>query len=194
MKPTRICIIEGCERVQGRARGWCNGHYLRWNRYGDPLLTKPRPSAEERFWAKVNKTPTCWLWTATTTRGYGSFKVGSESLAHRVSYLWAYGSLPPELDHICRTPRCVRPDHLQPVTSSENKQNYRGARSDSVTGIRGVSWCPPSRNWVVGAKLLGVHYTAGHFSSIEEAELAAIKLRNSLYTNNLVDRARKDAA
>jgi hypothetical protein len=47
-------------------------------------------SVEERFWAKVNKTETCWLWTgAKHEKGYGLLKVarifaeGSEGLYAR---------------------------------------------------------------------------------------------------------------
>lgn len=31
----RTCAIEGCPDPAS-TRGWCNGHYLRWRRYGDP--------------------------------------------------------------------------------------------------------------------------------------------------------------
>lgn len=34
--PQAICSIEGCERAS-RARGWCNAHWKRWQRHGDPL-------------------------------------------------------------------------------------------------------------------------------------------------------------
>lgn len=72
----------------------------------------------ERFWSKVNKTPTCWLWTgAKSPSGYGKFRGDRGTvLAHRWSWEKANGrttELP--LDHLCRTPSCVRPDHLEAV-------------------------------------------------------------------------------
>lgn len=33
----KICSIPGCEKLAGRSRGWCNAHYKRWQRHGDPL-------------------------------------------------------------------------------------------------------------------------------------------------------------
>lgn len=35
-----MCSIEGCGRPV-RQRGWCNRHYLRWQRHGDPLAGRP---------------------------------------------------------------------------------------------------------------------------------------------------------
>lgn len=39
----RICSIEDCDKKVGRgsARGFCSGHYHRWQRYGDPLSGMP---------------------------------------------------------------------------------------------------------------------------------------------------------
>jgi hypothetical protein len=31
----KVCVIEDCERKQ-HVRGWCNAHYKRWLRHGDP--------------------------------------------------------------------------------------------------------------------------------------------------------------
>jgi hypothetical protein len=81
--------------------------------------------AIERFWAKVNKTETCWLWNgARDANGYGRFYVGSRTiaLAHRVSYEMSVGPIPQglHLDHICRVTSCVNPDHLEAVTPREN--------------------------------------------------------------------------
>lgn len=35
------CAVSGCDRPR-RARGWCQKHYLRWKRHGDPLHERPR--------------------------------------------------------------------------------------------------------------------------------------------------------
>ena len=79
---------------------------------------------EERFWSKVRKTNGCWLWTACSTSGnYGQFWVsGRHHLAHRVAYEFMHGPIPKGLviDHICRNPACVRPDHLRAVTQRQN--------------------------------------------------------------------------
>ena len=73
----------------------------------------------ERFWNKVHKTPTCWLWTACTLKGgYGLFLFEKKlQLAHRVAWKLTHtDQLPNGRDvsicHTCDTPACVRPSHL----------------------------------------------------------------------------------
>lgn len=90
------------------------------------LLDAERDTA--RFWSKVETGPGCWLWTAADNgRGYGNFSIGPASTrrmwgAHRVAFLLSGGVIPEGavLDHLCRTTRCVRPDHLEPVSQREN--------------------------------------------------------------------------
>ena len=90
-----------------------------------------RPTEAERFWAKVNRDGDCWLWTAGRGRhGYGTFRPTSSRTmvkAHRWSWIEANGPVPVglELDHLCRTPACVRPDHLEAVTHQENVQRAK---------------------------------------------------------------------
>lgn len=77
-----------------------------------------------RFWAKVDKSEACWLWTASVgNHGYGQMGArGTVMLAHRISYLLAHGSIPDgfTVDHICHNKRCVNPAHLEAVTLEEN--------------------------------------------------------------------------
>lgn len=89
---------------------------------------KPRPPLE-RFWKYVRKNGPngCWEWTGGKhASGYGSFSIrtGTKIGAHRFAYASLVGPIPGdmELDHLCRNPSCVRPDHLEPVTHQENSQ------------------------------------------------------------------------
>ena len=41
-----------------------------------------------------------------------------------------YGPVPEgmQLDHLCRVPGCVNPDHLEPVSAAENVRRGRGTK------------------------------------------------------------------
>ena len=77
-----------------------------------------------RFWSKVNKTDTCWLWMAALDgHGYGVFRTKSILfLAYRFLWQETIGPILEglELDHLCRVRNCVNPKHLEIVTSKEN--------------------------------------------------------------------------
>lgn len=91
-----------------------------------------RRAPEARFWAKVDKTDTCWLWTASKNReGYGKFWDGERYvLAHRFAYEQLVDLIPAGLviDHLCRVTGCVRPEHLEAVTDAVNRQRADAAR------------------------------------------------------------------
>lgn len=92
--------------------------------------TDPHRPAHERFAEKWIEDPAtgCWLWQGTVSnKGYGQFynyDIKKPSLAHRWLYEQLHGALPLDvvLDHLCRTPACVNPEHLEPVTQQINMQ------------------------------------------------------------------------
>ena len=134
MRSQSTCSIDGCERPF-YGRQLCNMHYLRWLRANGPC---PLPPVSERFWAKVQKTPACWVWTASTSRnGYGKFRLpeGPLTSAHRISWEWAYGPVPEGMCvlHRCDNPPCVRPEHLFLGTIADNNHDCvtKGRHSSS---------------------------------------------------------------
>lgn len=99
--------------------------------------------ANTRFWEKVDKTDNgCWNWTAGRfSNGYGQFWTGErKQCAHRFAYESVSGSIAAglELDHLCKNVRCVKPSHLEPVTSRVNT-----LRSNSFSAKNAVkTHCP----------------------------------------------------
>ncbi len=191
MHATRSCSVEGCSDPH-LCRGLCNKHYHRVRRHGS-LENKPQVSIEDRFWSKVDKTPTCWLWQgATHPNGYGTFNIGQHRMrgAHRVSYELAYGPIEAglQVDHICRVRACVRPDHLRLTTSKQNNEHRSPVSTIGRSGVRGVQWEARCRKWFATTEHNGQTYTGGYFDSIEDAARAVRELRNRLHTHNNLDR------
>lgn len=75
----------------------------------------------------------CWIWAkARTADGYGAINRDGETLAHRWFYARENGPVPNglQIDHLCGVRACVNPDHLEPVTQTEN------VRRGAVTKLR----------------------------------------------------------
>lgn len=189
----KTCSIEGCDKKH-KGYGLCNTHYARLKRNGDPhtIRTMQGAPAAERYWARVQKGPDCWLWTGACDGRYGHFWESKDKshMAHRYSYEALVGPIPEgkQLDHTCHSTLCVNPRHLRPATPKQNRENASGAPRSSTTGVRGVSFHKKDRVYHATVGHHGERVYAGRFSNLADAEEAVIAKRLELHTHNDKDR------
>jgi hypothetical protein len=107
--------------------------------------------ASDRFWAKVHRGSAgeCWTWQGPRNgTGYGRFSIGKRMVqAHRFAFEEVRGPIPEGLvlDHRCRTPLCVNPWHLDPVTHRENILRGIGPSAQNVRKTH----CPEGHEYSV---------------------------------------------
>jgi hypothetical protein len=152
-----------------------------------------RKTPAQLFWPKVQKTEDCWLWLGSkNAKGYGVHSIkGDNVLAHRFVFALVNGAILDgmQIDHTCYTRECVNPSHLRAVTYYENQENREGANANNTTsGKRGISWASARNKWLVQVSSRGKRYNGGYFERLEDAETAAIALRNRILTHNDMDR------
>lgn len=185
---TAICEVnDNCTKGGHLVRGWCRKHYARWKRNGDPRVTR-RPgqftamwgyTPAERFWAKVDASGVCWEWTASTDgiKGYGRF---DHQAAHRWAYEYLVGPIPDGMtvDHQCRNPPCVNPDHFELVTVAENTRrggafSARNARKTHCP--KGHEYTPENTKVYIrpGGRWASRYCIACHGNKSQRQELAA---------------------
>lgn len=92
-------------------------------------ITSDRPLPKELAERVAILSNGCWIWQGgVMPTGYGRIHWGGKAhYAHRVAYELSVGPIPPgfEVDHLCYTRLCVRPDHLEAVTPRENRVRAR---------------------------------------------------------------------
>lgn len=131
------CAVISCPN-EPYAKGWCQSHYMRWYRHGDPLGGRAysRPAgmapAEVFRWHMPEAPPLegCWDWRGPVyPTGYGLISTtinGRPSTvgAHRVSCEIFNGQIPQgwEVLHSCDRKVCVQPLHLAPGTAAQNSR------------------------------------------------------------------------
>jgi hypothetical protein len=109
--------------VKGQPRRFIHGH--------NPARSCPGYTADP--------STGCWNWNgyarpSDNRAGAKRRRDGSYVSAYRFYFERAKGPVPPGLvlDHTCRNPRCINPDHLEPVTQAVNLQ--RAAVSHASNG------------------------------------------------------------
>lgn len=116
-----------------------------------PPRGQSKKGLEGRFWERVIPEPNsgCWLWMGAASLGYGRlYHNRLNRPAHQISYEINVGPIPVghELDHLCRNPACVNPEHLEPVT---HRENVRRGVAGIVSGEqqRSKTHCPSGHEY-----------------------------------------------
>ena len=86
-------------------------------------------SLKNRFWDKVVKTDSCWIWVGKEDiKGYGRIRVSEKQrMAYHVAYYLRIGEWVPfgyQPDHTCKNPSCVRIGygHIEIIPIDEHVQ------------------------------------------------------------------------
>lgn len=127
------CIIEGCEKpIKYPLNSWCNSHYMRWRRYGDPnaKINRRKPNGlniEEtlNYYILKKSEDECWPWQGATHKyGYGKFTINGKTFrATRIIVEIELGTKLSREDivmHTCDNPSCCNPAHLVVGTQEDN--------------------------------------------------------------------------
>lgn len=112
-------------------------------------------------------------------KGYLSVEVdGTAYLVHRVIWCMVHGQWPSTfIDHEDLDRVNNRLHNLRLATRTGNNCN-QALRSDSTSGVKGVSWHQRIGKWQARVQVDGVRTSLGYFDDIVEAENAAIASRS----------------
>lgn len=119
----------------------------------------------------------------TDSKGYRQIRLDMRlHLAHRLAWLYVYDKFPEDhLDHIDRNPKNNAIANLRECTHAENHQN-EGVRSNSSSGVTGVSFIKASSKWLAYINKDGRRHRIGLFDSLDGAVAARLNAKEELHT------------
>lgn len=130
----KSCSVDNCnrnaDRSAGGTRGYCNSHYRRLKKHGDPVAGRISSGERLRFITEValpHESDECLVWPYGRDRnGYGQFRHEGVSMGpHRYICIVCHGEPGPirmEASHSCGKGHlgCVNPKHIRWATPKEN--------------------------------------------------------------------------
>ncbi len=109
---------------------------------------------------------------------YVSTKIGGQHwCVHKLIYMYHFGEVPQQLDHINQNTLDNRIENLRPATSSQNCANRR-LFSNNTSGCRGVSWNKQKKQWFVYVDFNKRRKRIGYFDDLDFADLVATEARD----------------
>lgn len=154
-----------------------DGHYHNAPPRPTPYVRSVGPTAAERFYAKVSKTPTetgCLEWTASSkgSPGYGKFRIdGRNVLAHRYAWELINGPIPDGMYacHRCDNRKCCNPDHIFIGTPTENVHDMIAKGRAVHTPLTGES---NGNSKLTAAQVLDLR--SGKYDGMADGEIAPL--------------------
>jgi HNH endonuclease/AP2 domain len=119
-----------------------------------------------------------------TERGYIKIRVcGKKYLAHRLAWMYVYGEMPANIDHINGIKTDNRICNLRQATQIENGQN-RAIHSKNTTGFAGVYFYKLTKKYKAQIGFNNKRYSLGYFESPEAAHKAYLEAKAKFHTFN----------
>jgi len=176
------CSINNCEN-KVEARGWCNKHYLRWQRHGDPNFTKHhgyRYHPLYKVWVDMRQR--CYNKNNTQYKDWGGrgITVCEEWMSPKAFIDWALPLWKKGLE-LDRTDNDGNycPENCRFVTHAENSRNQRLLQENNTSGYRGVGY--ENKKWRARITINNKQKYLGCFDSIT---LAALRYDAEAYLLN----------
>lgn len=101
--------------------------------------------------------------------GYIQISVKSKTyLAHHLAWLYSFGYLPKEIDHINGIKTDNRIENLREASRQENARNHKRSKRNT-SGITGVYYHNGSKGWMAYIKVNYKQIYLGYFKNKEDA-------------------------
>lgn len=106
---------------------------------------------------------------------------GQQYLGHRLAWLYMYGEIPEQIDHVNGNRSDNRISNLRPCNQALNTQNIRTAHCDNSCGLLGVEFIKDSGRYRARIMVNGKAKHLGCFTTAQEAHRAYLIAKANMH-------------